>query len=289
MGQLFMVSPDRLACYLGELSLDELLRSCEERAVSGQISVDCDGWPGTILLESGHTVNASYQNRVGSAAVSLMKQLRSGELELCRNQDSAQRSDEDERAGTPAGAPDQAPAGEPDGAIDALGDLIEISITAIMRHGEDSEMSGCVQLGNGVDTAEMHFALGSLNRIELIDHGPIDLSELVERFRQAGRPLTIGLDDDPIGWEGPTHVRPKARQDDNSPETPAEEPPLGIPYPVIDEMPTQPWQRPDEATMQVRLGARFVAARPWWQQPYTVPSAIAVTAALSCLLLGLFL
>ena len=53
MGQLFMVSPDRLECHLGALSLDELLRSCEERSLSGQISVECDGWPGTILLESG--------------------------------------------------------------------------------------------------------------------------------------------------------------------------------------------------------------------------------------------
>jgi hypothetical protein len=275
MGQLFMVSPDRLACHLGQLSLDELLQSCEERSISGQISVECDGWPGTIQLDSGHTVNASYQNRVGAAAVSLLKQLRSGELELC-----------------PCG-PDGASAARPDDGDDhdahddhdELGDLIEICITALMRHGEDSELSGCIRLGNGVDVAEMHFALGSLTRLALLDHGPLaTIAELVDRFRHAGRPLTIGLDDEPFGREGPTSVLPKARHDDNDDgKGQVDEPPPGIPYPVLDEMPTQPWRRPEEVTMQV-----LVPAAPWWR-PLALPGAIALAAALSGALLGIVL
>jgi hypothetical protein len=275
MGQLFTVSPDRLACYLGELSLDELLQSCKERSISGQISVECEGWPGTIQLESGRTVNASYQNRVGTAAVSLLKQLRSGEIELCPSgQDSANPGDDDDH--------DEG---------DELGDLIEFCITALMRHGEDSELSGCIRLGNGVDVAEMHFALGSLTRITLIDQGQLaSIADLVDRFRHAGRPLTIGLDEEPFGWEGPTHVRPKARQDepgDSAGKT--DEPPPGVPYPVLDEMPTQPWRRPDEVTMQVKLGARLVPAGPWWRRPYTLPGAIALAAALSGVLMVILL
>jgi hypothetical protein len=273
MGQLFMVSPDRLACQLGELSLDELLQSCEERSITGQISVECDGWPGTIQLESGRTINASYQNRVGSAAVSLLKQLRSGELELCPcSPDSAKQDELDDH--------DE---------YDELGDLIEICVTALMRHGEDSELSGCIRLGNGVDMAEMHFTLGSLTRIHLLDHGPLGgVAELVARFRHAGRPLTIGLDDELFCWEAPTNVRPKARQDDRD-EDRSDEPPPGIPYPVLDEMPTQPWRRPDEITMQVRLGAGLAARASWWQRSYALPGAIALAAALSGVLMGIFL
>lgn len=266
MGHLFHVSPDRLECYLGELSLGVLLQSCEEHEVSGRIAVDCDGWPGVIELSQGRAVNASYQNRVGTAAVSLMKELHSGELELCWSEQSG---------------PGVADLGD-------LGDLVELSIAAVMRHAEDTELGACVTVGNGQWVAELHYTLGSLTKIVGPENEPIkDVAELIARLRAAGRPLVIGLDAEPMSWEGPTHVRAK---DDGrgAPHDSDEDDGGAIPHPVLDDMPTQPWQRPDNTAVRAAWSA-ITPGVPWWRQPFAVPSAIAVTAALSCLLLGILL
>ncbi len=186
MGYSLLVSPTHLQSALSPYLFEELIESCERHAISARLSVESDGWPGTVELVDGRAVAASYQNRMGPQATELLRKVDCGDLEV--HLDSA----------VAAGTPDQV-------------DLIDISLNTVTRCAEDCELSGTIAVGNGQELAEFEYSLGYLSGIAFDGAGTTcSLAEIAARFRRANRPVVIQFEEESDDWEASTQVYQRA-------------------------------------------------------------------------------
>ncbi len=183
MSHLFRIFAQRMDCSLGELSLDDVLASSEELLLTCRLSIDADGWPGTIVLCEGRMVEASYQGRTGYWALNLMRELRAGDLEiwLYRSRWSSQPFS-----------------------------LLAVALSTVISHCEDGERSLTVILDNGEEMAEIEYSLGRLVNVLLAgDENTATVSKVVQRFLDARKPLTLDIEPGPGDWGGVTTVEPQ--------------------------------------------------------------------------------
>jgi len=179
------VSKNRLAGSLADTPLEKLLEAAHKNLLTGQIVVQAEGKEGSLQIRAGAVDEVRFGELKDDPALAHMKLLKGGTYELTQR------------------LPDLG--GELGSAAALDGEVIDVPITAIMRHCEDHALSCTLIVVSGYDRGEIVYKAGDLVGGTVNAQNTDDAVEQIvgwknARFRVQLPPLDPGID----GWPAVT-------------------------------------------------------------------------------------
>jgi hypothetical protein len=175
------VSKNRLEGSIADASVDQVLKACHDRLITGTLRVAAMGKQGTVELRAGAVETAEFGEESGGEALRSMRRLRNGEFELTQKLPNL--------------------SGMLGDAAQFEGEFTDVPLIEIMRHCEDNALSCTITVIHEFDRAEIHYRAGEIQKVVFNGQRDDDrLFELVRytraRFRVAAPPLDLDI----IGW-----------------------------------------------------------------------------------------